>query len=164
MLRLARHAISLVGCISEGRFGSETIVGLRTLHFSARQRSVIQSDCRMSPANDTTFESNPLPETLASRVRGLATGSRIENSTFDVVNVGNGVQLSNVVARGTVIPSDIVLSNWTLGVPSRQAPSAVPKPLFEQITTTEYSPGAFTPRREETTAGLGKPATTCPIT
>ena len=118
------------------RLENATLLGATTVGDSVGLQDVT--------ANDTTFESNPLPETLASRVRGLATGSRIENSTFDVVNVGNGVQLSNVVARGTVIPSDIVLSNWTLGVPSRQAPSAVPKPLFEQITTTEYSPGAFT--------------------
>ena len=95
-------------------------------------------------ANDTTFESNPLPETLATPVRGLTTGSRIECSTFDAVNVGKGVQLSNLAAQGTVIPSDITLSNRMFGVPSRQAPSAVPKPIFHQIATTEYSPGVFT--------------------
>ena len=95
-------------------------------------------------ANDTTFESNPIPERLAAPVRGLATESTIENSTFDVVNVGNNVQFSSIVARGTVIPSDTVLSNRTLGVPPAQSPPAVPKSLFEQIVTAEYSPGVFT--------------------
>ena len=95
-------------------------------------------------ANDTTFESNPLPERLAAPVRGLATGSTIENSSFDAVSVGKSVQLSDVVAHGTVIPSDTVLSNRVLGVPPVQSPPAVPKSLFEQIVTVEYSPGVFT--------------------
>ena len=95
-------------------------------------------------ANDTTFESNPIPETLASPVRGLVTGSKIENSTFDAVHVGKGVQLSGVAACGTVIPSDTALSNRTLGVPPAQSPPAVPKQLFEQIVPSEYIPGVFT--------------------
>ena len=95
-------------------------------------------------ANDTTFEPNPLPERLAAPVRGLATGSTIENSTFDAVSVGNNVQLTSIVARGTVIPSDTILSNRTLGVPPAQSPPAVPKLLFEQIVTAEYLPGVFT--------------------
>ena len=95
-------------------------------------------------ANDTSFESSPLPERLAAPVRGLATGSTIENSTFDAVSVGKNVQLSAVVARGTVIPSDTVLSNQTLGVPPAQSPPAVPRSLFEQIVTAEYIPGVFT--------------------
>ena len=95
-------------------------------------------------ANDTTFKSCPLPERLAAPVRGLATRSTIENSTFDAVNVGNNVQLSAVVARGTVIPSDTALSNQTLGVPPAQSPPAVPKLLFDQIVTAEYIPGVFT--------------------
>lgn len=95
-------------------------------------------------ANDTTFEPSPLPERLAAPVRGLATGSAIENSTFDAVNVGNTVQLSAVVARGTVIPADTVLSHRTLGVPPAHSPPAVPKLLFKQIVTDEYIPGVFT--------------------
>lgn len=95
-------------------------------------------------ANDTTFEPNPLPEKLAAPIRGLATGSTIENSTFDAVHVGNNVQLSSIVACGTVIPSDIVLSHRTLGVPPAQSPPAVPKALFEQIVTDAYIPGVFT--------------------
>ena len=95
-------------------------------------------------ANDTTFEASPLPERLAAPVHGLATRSTIENSTFDAVNVGNTVQLSSIVARGTVIPSDIVLSHRTLGVPPAQSPPAVPKSLFEQIVTDAYIPGVFT--------------------
>lgn len=95
-------------------------------------------------ANDTTFEPSPLPDRLAAPIRGLATGSTIENSTFDAARVGKKVQLSAVVVRGTVIPSDTVLSNQTLGVPLAQSPPAVPKLLFEQIVTAEYIPGVFT--------------------
>ncbi len=95
-------------------------------------------------ANDTTFESSPLPERLAAPVRGLDTASTIENSTFDAVSVGKNVQLSSVVACGTVIPSNTVLSHRTLGVPPAHSPPAVPKSLFEQIVTDEYIPGVFT--------------------
>ena len=95
-------------------------------------------------ANDATFESNPLPETLSEPVRGLATGSTIKNSTFDAVSVGNNVQLSAVAAHGTVIPADITLSNRTLGVPLAQTPPGVPKTLFDQIVPSEYIPGVFT--------------------
>ena len=95
-------------------------------------------------ANDTTFEPSPLPDRLAAPIRGLATRSTIENSTFDAARVGKKVQLSAVVARGTVIPSDTVLSNQTLGVPPAQSPPAVPKLLFDQIVTAEYIPGVFT--------------------
>ena len=95
-------------------------------------------------ANDTTFEANPIPERLAAPVRGLTTGSTIESSTFDAVNVGSNVQLSSIAARGTVIPSDTLLSHRTLGVPPAQSPPAVPKSLFEQIVTVGYIPGVFT--------------------
>ena len=95
-------------------------------------------------ANDTTFESNPLPETLSAPVQGLATRSTIKNSTFDAVSVGNNVQLSAVDAHGTVIPADINLSNRTLGVPLAQTPPSVPKTLFDQIVPCEYIPGVFT--------------------
>ena len=95
-------------------------------------------------AIDTTFEPSPLPDRLAAPIRGLATGSTIENSTFDAARVGKKVQLSAVVARGTVIPSDTVLSNQTLGVPPAQSPPAVPKLLFDQIVAAEYIPGVFT--------------------
>ena len=95
-------------------------------------------------ANDTTFESNPLPETLSEPVQGLATRSTIKNSTFDAVSVGNNVQLSAVAAHGTVIPADITLSNRTLGVPLAQTPPGVPKTLFNQIVPREYIPGVFT--------------------
>ena len=95
-------------------------------------------------ANDTTFEPNPLPETLAAPVRGLATGSTIKNATFDAAHVGGNVQLSGVVARGIVIPAGIVLTDRTLGVPPAQVPPAVPKPLFDQIVPSDYIPGVFT--------------------
>ena len=54
------------------------------------------------------------------------------------------MQLSAVVARGTVIPSDAALVHRTLGVPPAQSPPAVPKLLFDQIVTDEYIPGVFT--------------------
>ncbi|RKU22217.1 hypothetical protein C6503_04415 [Candidatus Poribacteria bacterium] len=95
-------------------------------------------------ANDTTFEANPLPETLAAPVRGLATGSTIKNSTLDAVHVGRNVQLSRVAARGTVIPTGIILTDRTLGVPPTQVPPAVPKPLFDQIAPSDYIPGVYT--------------------
>ncbi|MCY3743748.1 MAG: ARMT1-like domain-containing protein [Candidatus Poribacteria bacterium] len=95
-------------------------------------------------ANDTTFEPNPLPETLAAPVRGLATGSTIKNATFDAACIGTDVQLSGIVARGTVIPSSVVLTDRTLGVPPAQVPPAVPKPLFDQIVPSDYIPGVFT--------------------
>ena len=94
--------------------------------------------------NDTIFEANPIPKTLAAPVRGLATNSTIKNSTFDVTSVGRGVQLSGVVARGTVIPAGMVLTDRTLGVPPAQVPPTVPKPLFDQIVPSEYIPGVFT--------------------
>ena len=95
-------------------------------------------------ATDTTFEPNPFSETLAAPVRGLATGSTIRNSTFEVVSVGGDVQLSGIVARGTVIPAGIVLRDRTLGVPPAQVPPAVPKPLFDQLVPSDYKPGVFT--------------------
>ena len=94
-------------------------------------------------AKDTVFEANPIPETLAAPVRGLATISTIKNCTFDAVNVGSGVQLSSIVARGTVILPDIILENRTLGVPPAQAPPSVPKLIFDQIVPSDYKPGIF---------------------
>ena len=95
-------------------------------------------------ATDTTFKANPLPETVAAPIRGLATGSTIKNCTFDAVSVGNCVQLSAVVARGTVIPAGITLIDRTLGVPPAQTPPSVPKPIFDQIVPPGYIPGLFT--------------------
>ena len=94
-------------------------------------------------ATDTTFKGNPLSETLAAPVRGLATASTIKNCTFDAVSIGNGVQLSSVVARGTVIPAGIVLADRTLGVPPAQTPPSVPKPIFDEIVPPGYIPGLF---------------------
>ena len=95
-------------------------------------------------ANDTTFESNPLPKTLAESVRGLATGSTIKNCTFDGVTVGSTVQLSNIQARATVIPAAFILTNQTLGAPPARTPPGVPASLFNQIVPSDYSPGVFT--------------------
>lgn len=95
-------------------------------------------------ANDTTFEPNPIPENLTDPVRGLAVSSTIKNSTFDAASIGSGVQLTAVVARGTVIPAGITLDNRTLGVPPAQVPPSVPKPIFDQIVPAGYRPGVFT--------------------
>lgn len=95
-------------------------------------------------ANDTTFESNPLSATLAAPVRGLATGSVIKNCTFDGVTVGSAVQLSDIQARATVIPSGISLAHRTLGVPLAQSPPGVPGSVFSQIVPEDYIPGVFT--------------------
>ncbi len=94
-------------------------------------------------ANDTTFESNSIPDNLAEPVRGLATGSTLKNCTFDAVSIGSGVQLTSVAACGTVIPTGITLENRTLGVPPAQVPPSVPKPLFDQIVPTGHRPGVF---------------------
>lgn len=95
-------------------------------------------------ANDTTFEPNPIPENLTDPVRGLAVSSTIKNSTFDAVSIGNGVQLTAVIAHGTVIPASITLADRTLGVPPAQVPPSVPKPIFDQIVPAGYRPGVFT--------------------
>ena len=94
-------------------------------------------------ATDTTFEGNPLPETVAAPVCGLAVASTIKNCTFDAANIGSEVQLSSVVARGTVIPSGIILADRTLGVPPAQAPPSVPKSVFDRIVPPGYHPGVF---------------------
>ncbi len=94
-------------------------------------------------ANDTTFEANPLPETVAAPIRGLATASTIKDCTFDTAHVGSDVQLSSVVARGTVIPSGIALADRTLGVPPAYTPPSVPKMLFDKIVPRDYNPGVF---------------------
>ena len=94
-------------------------------------------------ATDTTFEGNPLPETVAAPGHGLAVASTIKNCTFDAANIGSEVQLSSVVARGTVIPSGIILADRTLGVPPAQAPPSVPKSVFDRIVPPGYHPGVF---------------------
>ena len=94
-------------------------------------------------ANDTTFEANSLSNDLAAPVRGLATASMIKDCTFDATHVGSDVQLSSIVARGTVIPSGITLAHRTLGVPPAQAPPSVPKILFDKIVPPDYIPGVF---------------------
>lgn len=95
-------------------------------------------------AVDTTFESNQLPTTLAEPVRGLTTVSTIKNCTFDNVTVGNNVQISDIQAHATVVPSDTMLKNQTLGVPYAKPPHGVPSPLFNQIVPADYRPGIYT--------------------
>ena len=118
------------------RLEDVTLLGLTTVGDAVGLESV--------SANDTTFESNLIPETLTEPVRGLVTGSKIKNSTFDAVSIGSGVQLTAIVARGTVIPAGITLADRTLGVLPAQNPPSVPKPLFDQIVPAGYRPGVFT--------------------
>ena len=95
-------------------------------------------------AIDSIFESNQIPLTLGKPVSGLATVSRIINCSFDSVVVGSSVQLSDIQAHATVIPSDIRLKNQTLGVPFAVSPFGVPSSLFNQIIPSNYRPGVFT--------------------
>ena len=95
-------------------------------------------------AIDSIFESNQIPLTLGKPVSGLATVSHIINSSFDNVIVGSSVQLSDIRAHATIIPSDIRLKNQTLGVPFAVSPLGVPSSLFNQIVPSNYRPGVFT--------------------
>ena len=95
-------------------------------------------------AIDSIFESNQIPLTLGKPVSGLATVSHIINSSFDSVVVGSSVQLSDIRAHATIIPSDIRLKNQTLGVPFAVSPLGVPSSLFNQIIPSNYRPGVFT--------------------
>ena len=95
-------------------------------------------------AIDSIFESNQIPLTLGKPVSGLATVSHIINSSFDSVIVGSSVQLSDIRAHATIIPSDIRLKNQTLGVPFAVSPLDVPSSLFNQIVPSNYRPGVFT--------------------
>lgn len=95
-------------------------------------------------AKDTTFESNSLPTILTEPVTCLAAKSIIRNSTFNCVIVGNTVDLSDIHANASVIPSDIKLNNKRLGVPITETPNGVPGSLFQQIVPTDYSPGVYT--------------------
>lgn len=95
-------------------------------------------------AIDSIFESNQIPLTLGKPVSGLATVSCIINCSFDSVVVGSSVQLSDIRAHATIIPSDIRLKNQTLGVPFAVSPLGVPSSLFNQIIPSNYRPGVFT--------------------
>ncbi len=95
-------------------------------------------------AKDTTIESNELPTTLAKPISGITTISNIKNSTFDGVTIGTTVNLSDIHAQGTVIPSHIRLQNQTLGVPTTDSPVGVPSSLFNRIIPSDYRPGVFT--------------------
>ena len=95
-------------------------------------------------AIDSIFKSNQIPLTLGKPVSGLATVSHIINSSFDSVIVGSSVQLSDIRAHATIIPSDIRLKNQTLGVPFAVSSLGVPSSLFNQIVPSNYRPGVFT--------------------
>ncbi len=95
-------------------------------------------------ATDTTYETNTLPTVISEPVCGIATSSIITNCIFDGVTVGSNVNLSDIHAHATVIPSGVKLKKQTLGVPPAESPIGVPSSLFKQIVPTNYSPGVFT--------------------
>ncbi len=95
-------------------------------------------------AKDTTIQSNVLPTTLAKPITGLSTASYISNSTFDGVTIGTSVELTDIKAYITVIPSGIRLKNQTLGVPYAKTPQGVSAQLFNQIIPANYRPGVYT--------------------
>ncbi len=95
-------------------------------------------------AIDTTFESNTIPTTLTEPVICLATKSIIRNSKFNCVIVGNTVELIDIHANASVIPSEIKLNHKRLGVPITETPNGVPSSHFHQIVPTDYRPGVYT--------------------
>ena len=105
-------------------------------------------------ATDTTFESNSLPTEIAAPITGLAVNSRIESSQFDCVKVGRLANLKSVVARTTVIPAEISITNKQLGIPDRFAhhiirdtqsiSSQVSQAFLNQLVLPGYKPGVFT--------------------
>ncbi len=95
-------------------------------------------------ATDTTFEMNTLPSVISEPVRGIATVSTINNCIFDGVTVGSKVNLTDIQAHATVIPSGVRLKNHRLGVPPAESPIGVPSSLFKQIVPANYRPGVFT--------------------
>ena len=105
-------------------------------------------------AVDTVFESNALSSEVAAPITGLVVGSRIESSQFDCVKVGDSTSLKSVVARATVIPTAISISNKRLGVPARAANHAIhdtqsvsshiSQTTLDQLVYPDYKAGVFT--------------------
>ena len=118
------------------RFENVSLIGATNIGDSVGLKNV--------RAKDTTIQSNDLPTKLAEPIVGLSTASNIHDSTFDGVTIGVGVELSDVNAHVTVIPSNIRLKNKTLGVPLTKAPYGVPAQLFNQIIPEDYRPGVYT--------------------
>lgn len=111
-------------------------------------------------ARDTAFQSNSTSTDVAAPITGLAVRSKIENSQFDRVKVGNSVNLKFVHANATVIPPGVTVRDVCLGVPSD---AAMGLPLFppdqkqnhvlwedngycaiSQIALPDYKPGIYT--------------------
>ena len=105
-------------------------------------------------AADTIFESNPLSGEVAAPIAGLRVGSHIESSLFTCVKIGGSTNLESVVARGTVIPAEISITNKRLGVPTRSdhhttngsqnLASRVSETVLNQLVSPSYKPGVFT--------------------
>ena len=118
------------------RLENVTLTGATNIGDSVGLQNVI--------AKDTTIQSNDIPTVLSEPITGITTASTICNSKFDGVTIGEGVELSDIHAHATVIPSGIGLRNKTLGVPYAKAPYGVPAQLFNNIIPADYRPGVYT--------------------
>ena len=148
------------GCYLLGRIhlGDKVRIG----HYCRLENAVLQGKTTVGDrvglkdviAVDTIFESNSLSTEIAAPITGLVVGSHIESSRFDCVKVGDSTSLESVVARATVIPTEISISNKRLGVPAGAANHAiheiqsvsshVSQTILDQLVYPDYKPGVFT--------------------
>ena len=148
------------GCYLLGRIhlGDKVRIG----HYCRLENAVLQGKTIVGDrvglkdvtAVDTVFESNSLSTEIAAPITGLVVGSHIESSQFDCVKVGDSTSLKSVVARATVIPTEISISNKRLGVPARAADhtihdtqsvsSHISQTTLDQLVYPDYKAGVFT--------------------
>ena len=148
------------GCYLLGRIhlGDKVRIG----HYCRLENAVLQGKTTVGDrvglkdvtAVDTIFESNSLSTEIAAPITGLVVGSHIESSQFDCVKVGDSTSLKSVVARATVIPTEISISNKRLGVPAGAAnhtihdtqsvSSHISQTILDQLVYPDYKPGVFT--------------------
>lgn len=148
------------GCYLLGRIhlGDKVRIG----HYCRLENAVLQGKTTVGDrvglkdvtAVDTIFESNSLSTEIAAPITGLVVGSHIESSQFDCVKVGDSTSLKSVVARATVIPTEISISNKRLGVPARAANHAIheiqsvsshiSQTTLDQLVYPDYKAGVFT--------------------
>ena len=148
------------GCYLLGRIhlGDKVRIG----HYCRVENAVLQGKTTVGDrvglkdviAVDTVFESNSLSTEIAAPITGLVVGSHIESSQFDCVKVGDSTSLKSVVARATVIPTEISISNKRLGVPAGAAnhtihdtqsvSSHISQTILDQLVYPDYKAGVFT--------------------
>ncbi len=148
------------GCYLLGRIhlGDKVRIG----HYCRLENAVLQGKTTVGDrvglkdvtAVDTIFESNSISTEIAAPITGLVVGSHIESSQFDCVKVGDSTSLKSVVARATVIPTEISISNKRLGVPARAANHAIheiqsvsshiSQTTLDQLVYPDYKAGVFT--------------------